>query len=81
VKARVTVRPRPEILDPQGKAIHEALGRIGLSRVSEVRAGKNFDLELDVKDREAAEELLEELCRKVLANPLIESYEYELEAG
>lgn len=80
MKARVTVRPRPEILDPQGKAVHSALGRIGFSQVTEVRAGKNFDLRLDTDDRQAAEEMVDEMCRKLLVNPLIESYEVELEA-
>ena len=79
MKARVTVRPRPEILDPQGKAILSTLGSGGYSQVTDLRAGKSFDLVLDVKNRKEAEEVLDEICKNLLSNPLIETYEYELE--
>ena len=79
MKARVTVRPRPEILDPQGKAILSTLGSEGYSQVTDLRAGKSFDLVLDVKNRKEAEEVLDEICKNLLSNPLIETYEYELE--
>jgi phosphoribosylformylglycinamidine synthase len=77
VKATVTVYPRKEILDPQGKAIRDALGRIGFDGVEDVRAGKSFEIELSEKggDREAARGRLEEMCRKLLANPVVEDYE------
>lgn len=81
MKARVIVRPRPEILDPQGKAICETLGKIGFSQVLAVRAGKSFDLELDTEDPKVAGELLDAICQKLLANPLIESYDVAVEAG
>lgn len=79
MKARVTVRPRPEILDPQGKAILGTLGQEGYSQVTDLRAGKSFDLVLDVENRKQAEEVLDEICGNLLSNPLIETYEYELE--
>lgn len=79
LKARVTVYPRPEILDPQGKAIRQALTRLGFDQVGEVRAGKSFDLRLDTDDRKTAEAALHDMCAKLLANPVIEDYSFELE--
>jgi phosphoribosylformylglycinamidine synthase len=81
VKAIVTVYPRREILDPQGKAIREALGRIGFSGVEDVRAGKSFEIELAESDREAAGRQLEEMCKKLLANPVVEDYQIDLDGG
>jgi len=81
VKARVTVYPRREILDPQGKAIQSALARVGFAEVVEVRAGKSFDIELGVDDPERAGELLRQMCEKLLANTVVEEYEIALHAG
>lgn len=78
MNATVTVYPRREILDPQGKAIREALGRIGFTGVEDVRAGKSFEIELAGEDREAAGRVLEEMCRKLLANPVVEDYSIDL---
>ena len=74
----MTVYPRGEILDPQGKAIRNALHRIGFAEVSEVRAGKSFELELRGSDRDAALEQLEKMCQKLLSNPIVEDFELEL---
>jgi phosphoribosylformylglycinamidine synthase subunit PurS len=82
VKATVTVYPRREILDPQGKAIRDALGRIGFEGVEDVRAGKSFEIALSEGaggGRDAARERLEEMCRKLLANPVVEDYEIAFE--
>lgn len=78
MKARVTVYPRPEIPDSQGTAIHQALTRMGFAQVGGVRVGKSFEVELDTADGKAAGELVEELCRRLLANPLVELYEIQL---
>ena len=78
IKARVTVYPRPEILDPQGKAIGDALGRLGFGQVLEVRAGKSFDVVLEGVSGAKAQELLEQMCSRLLANPVIEDYSIEL---
>lgn len=76
MKAIVTVYPRKEILDPQGKAIRDALSRIGFDGVEDVRAGKSFEIVLeDGADRETAHTRVEEMCRKLLANPVVEDYE------
>ncbi len=78
MKARITVYPRREILDPQGKAIKEALARLGFDQVRDLRAGKSFDLELAGEDATAARADLEDMCRRLLSNPLVESYSIEL---
>lgn len=75
MKATVTVYPRREILDPQGKAILDALGRVGFEGIESVRAGKSFEIDLVADDRETAARRLEEMCRKLLANPVVEDYE------
>ena len=77
MKAKVLIRPRQGILDPQGKAIERALPALGFDGVSHVRVGRLVELEGDDPDR------LAELCEKLLANPLIEDSEIELdtEAG
>ena len=79
MKATVTVYPRREILDPQGKAIREALGRIGFEGVEDVRAGKSFEIELATDDRGSAGELLDQMCRKLLVNPVVEDYRIDLD--
>ena len=71
MKARVLIRPKEGILDPQGKAVERALPALGFERVSHVRVGRMVELETD--DLEA----LPELCEKLLANPLIEDFEIE----
>lgn len=81
MRARVTVYPRREILDPQGKAIGEALRRIGFGQVTEVRAGKSFEVDLDAEHAEEAESLLRSMCEKLLANTVVEDFEIQLEAG
>jgi phosphoribosylformylglycinamidine synthase subunit PurS len=78
VKARVTVYPRREILDPQGKAIRDALSRVGFPGVEDVRAGKSFEISLGMDDREAADRLLREMCEKLLANTVVEDYSVEV---
>lgn len=78
MKARVTVYPRREILDPQGKAILGALERIGFSDVKQVRAGKSFEIELGSEDAQEASEKLAQMCEKLLANTVVEEYQIEL---
>jgi phosphoribosylformylglycinamidine synthase len=81
LKARVTVYPRREILDPQGKAIRRALAGIGFSEVEDVRAGKSFEITLGVADAGRAGELLEAMCKRLLANTVVEDYAIELLDG
>lgn len=78
MKARVTVYPRREILDPQGKAIRDALNRVGFPGVEDVRAGKSFEISLGSSDPEAAGRELRDMCEKLLANTVVEDYSVEL---
>jgi phosphoribosylformylglycinamidine synthase len=79
MRATVLVRPKPGILDPQGEAVSSALGHLGFS-VSDVRVGKVIDLEVAASDEPAARAEVEKMCERLLANPLIESYEIEIVA-
>lgn len=81
MKARVTVYPRREILDPQGKAIRDALSRVGFPGVDDVRAGKSFEISLAGEEPEAACRQLREMCEKLLANTVVEDYAVELLDG
>jgi phosphoribosylformylglycinamidine synthase subunit PurS len=78
MKARVHVRLKPGVLDPQGKAIGNALAGLGFAGVGEVRQGKLIELELAETDPERAREKVEAMCRQLLANPVIEDYAIDL---
>lgn len=79
VKARVHVTLKPGVLDPQGKAIHNALGTLGFDSVTGVRQGKFLEIELTESDPERARQDLEAMCEKLLANTVIENYRVELD--
>lgn len=81
MKARILVYPRPEILDPQGEAVKNALARVGFPEVEAVRVGKSFDVELGSAGAEEARQRLQEMCRKLLANPVVEDFSVELLDG
>ncbi len=72
--ARVLVYPRAGVLDPQGRAIEDALGRIGFDGVRRIRAGKSFEVALDAADEKQAAEVVDRMCRQLLANPIVEDY-------
>jgi phosphoribosylformylglycinamidine synthase len=78
VKATVLVRPKAGILDPQGQAVESSLRHLGFA-VAGARIGRVVDLELDESDPVAAGVAVRRMCEQLLANPLIESYEIELE--
>ena len=78
MKARVTVMLKSGVLDPQGKAIGQALNRLGFRGVGEVRQGKVIEIELDETDQARAHARLSEMCEKLLANTVIENYAIEL---
>ena len=75
MKALVHVTLKPDVLDPQGKAIQKASASLGYEAIQSVRQGKLFEVELDARDLAAAQELLAELCKKLLANPVVEDFE------
>lgn len=70
----VDVMLKPEILDPQGRAVQGALGRLGLSGVTDVRQGKQFVIDIDGELDEAQRAKLEQLAAELLSNPVIEDY-------
>lgn len=78
MKARVTVMLKSGVLDPQGKAIGQALGRLGFENVGDVRQGKVIEIELAETDQARARSKLSEMCEKLLANTVIENYAIEL---
>jgi phosphoribosylformylglycinamidine synthase subunit PurS len=78
MKARVIVTLKPDILDPQGKAIEGALRSLGLTGIAAVRQGKVFDIELTAGDRKEAAAMLKAAADKLLANSLIETYDVKL---
>jgi phosphoribosylformylglycinamidine synthase subunit PurS len=74
VRVTVTVRPREGILDPQGEALRRSLTGLGYD-VTDVRAGKVFDLDLEAADEADARRIADEISERVLSNPLIEDYQ------
>jgi phosphoribosylformylglycinamidine synthase len=79
MKARVHVRLKDGVLDPQGAAIGRALAQLGFAGVGEVRQGKMIELQLDATDRVEAEARVRAMCEQLLANPVIETYTVSIE--
>ena len=75
MKVLVHVILKPDVLDPQGKAIAHACGSLGLSSVEGVRQGKLFELDVAARDPEEGRSIAEQVAEKLLANPVIEDYE------
>lgn len=80
MKARVFVTLKPGVLDPQGEAIRHSLGTLGFEGVNSVRQGKVIELDLAETDPARAESAARQMCEKLLANTVIESYRVELDA-
>lgn len=70
---------RKSILDPQGKAVEHAISMLGYKQVKDVRIGKFIELKVDAPSKEEAEQVSEELCKKLLANPVMEDYAVTVE--
>lgn len=79
--AEIDIMPHTELLDPQGKAVMLGLEHLGLEQVQDVRIGKHIRLQLEAENETAAHEKVEKACRKLLANLIMESYSFELQAG
>ncbi len=75
MKARVLVSLKDEVLDPGGRALAERIRSIGFTEVKDAKLGKYIELYIETGDREKEKERIEEMCLKLLANPLIEDYE------
>ncbi len=76
-KIRITVRK--SILDPQGKAVEHAVASLGVKGISDVRMGKYVELKIDGNSEAEARQATEEVCKKLLANPVMEDYDFEIE--
>ncbi len=79
MRARVFVMPKPEVLDPQGKAVARSLHALGFTEVADARVGKLIELELAGVDRDEARERTRAMCQKLLANGVIEDFSFEIE--
>jgi phosphoribosylformylglycinamidine synthase PurS subunit len=78
VKARVLIRLKPSILDAQGASVQRALDGLGFQEVRDVRVGKVLDLDLDGESRDEARRRVEEMCARLLVNPVIEEFTVEV---
>ena len=76
--AKVYVTPKRGVLDPQGKAVAQALHSLGFDEVGDVRIGKYMEIRLDGESADAAGERVREMCRKLLANGVIEDFRFEI---
>jgi len=79
-KAAIDIMPLKELLDPQGKAVASNMKNLQITDIDEVRIGKHIELTLTAHDEAAAREKVETACQKLLANPVIEYYEFEVSA-
>ncbi|HQA76325.1 MAG TPA: phosphoribosylformylglycinamidine synthase subunit PurS [Salinivirgaceae bacterium] len=79
-QAEIDVMPLKALLDPQGKLVTTTLQNIGYKGVDNVRIGKHISLEIEAKDEKQAHQLIDEACKKILSNPIMESYEFRLKA-
>lgn len=78
MKARIHITLKPGVLDPQGKAIENALSHLGFSGVENVRQGKLLELDLQETDQARARDKVDAMCKRLLANTVIESWHIEL---
>ena len=74
MKVSTIITLKKEVLDPQGKVIKSALDGMGFNNINEIRQGKYFEIDIDEKDKKKAKEQVENMCKKLLANLVIEDY-------
>ena len=78
-KAEIDVMPLKSLLDPQGKAVSASMGNVGLAEIENVRIGKHITLEVEADNKEVAVTKVDEACKKMLCNQIMESFEFTLE--
>ena len=78
-QAEIDVMPKKEILDPQGKAVTGSMKNLGLAEIQNIRIGKHISLEIDADSAETANAKVEEACKNLLANLIMESYSFKIE--
>ncbi len=79
--AHINVMPLKELLDPQGKAVNNSLHNLGLTHVNDVRIGKHIALTVEAADKAEAEHMTREACKKLLANQVMESFDFTITEG
>ena len=79
MKAKIIITPKKAVLDPQGKAVQNALEHMGYDSVQDVRVGRYLEIDLKDGDKATLEKQVDEACHKLLSNPVIEDYRFELE--
>ncbi len=79
--AEIDIMPLKSLLDPQGKAVAHGLMNMGMSEIENVRIGKHITLEIEAASKEVAAAKVDEACKKLLSNPIMESFSYELSAS
>ncbi len=73
--AHITVMPLTNLLDPQGKAVHDSLNKLGLQAIDDIRIGKNIVLQITADNETSAKEIADEACKKMLYNAVMEQYQ------
>jgi phosphoribosylformylglycinamidine synthase len=79
MKAKIIITPKKAVLDPQGKTVQNALAHMGYADIGAVHVGKYLEIELTGSDLETARRRVDEACHKILSNPVIEDYRFEIE--
>jgi len=77
-KAEIDILPQKALLDPQGKAVSGSMKNVGLPQIDHVRIGKHISLEVEANDEVSAKELVDTACKKLLANLIMETYEFSI---
>lgn len=77
--AHINIMPQKALLDPQGKAVSSSMNNIGLPEISNVRVGKHITLEVEAADENTAREKVDSACKKLLANLIMETYDFTLQ--
>ena len=78
MKISATVTLKKDVLDPQGKVVNQTLKNMGYDKIINVRQGKYFEIEINESDKEKAKKIIEEICKKLLTNIIIEDYTIDL---
>ena len=78
-KAHIDIMPLEALLDPQGKAVSQSMGNVGLSEITGVRIGKHITLLVEAASKDVASTKVDEACKKMLCNQIMESYAFEIE--
>ena len=78
MKFSVTITLKKDVLDPQGKVVQNTLVNMGMNSLKNIRQGKHFEIEIEEKDQKSAEKKIEEMCKKLLVNLIIEDYKINI---